>query len=149
MSPVNSIHKKILIFAGTTALLFAGCGGSGAAKNQASGMKAAQAIAGEKYGEGSEVLPDSTGKFFLVRQWHKLSTLPSQQQVRFFIYDAPQQKIIFEDDIPGGTVFWKNGHQIKVDIIPGMLTSDPEQNRQLTGYIYDVGLRQKIPGGGG
>ena len=62
----------------------------------------------------------------------------------FFVFDLKNEKIAFEESEVKGEVCWLNDHQIKVSLVPGIVTGDEQADRKLFGYIYDLNLRKKI-----
>ena len=59
----------------------------------------------------------------------------------FFIYDIENEKIIYEDAVPGGEIAWMNNTLAKITFIPGIVREDEPDDH---GYIYDVKQKKVI-----
>jgi len=64
--------------------------------------------------------------------------------LKFFIYSLNDEKIIFEENLPNGKIEWINDHQVRVSIIPGIVSGKEEKEKSQFGYIYDTSLQRKI-----
>ncbi len=99
----------------------------------------------EKYTDNINYIfsPDSA---FVVSYKTEAQTTDSRAaQLRFFIYDLNNEKIIFEDKSRTDKIEWINNTQVQVLKRPGIISVDPKKNSKMFGYIYDISLNKKLP----
>jgi hypothetical protein len=103
-----------------------------------------KSIAVEKYGNNIEYVLNNSKTHVICLKQNKPTPQFPQNQISFFVYDLAKEEIILEESLIDGEVSWKNDREIQVKMTPGMLTTDEEYNKQLTGYIFDVKERKKL-----
>lgn len=100
-----------------------------------------ESIASEKYQEHYEFEPNKNGRYTLcIRQEPETAEILFPN-LRFFVFNNETNEIIFEDNLPNGSVKWITSDQIKVTIIPGIVQAG---NEHKSGYIYDVKSGKKL-----
>lgn len=65
---------------------------------------------------------------------------------RFFVYDRGSSRVVMEEPGVRGTVRWADDHHVRVDGVPGTMSTDPDQNERSAGYLVDVrtGARSSV-----
>ncbi len=123
------------------AVLLSGCGGKESIRTEQRRQNV-ETLAAAKFGRGAEILPNSTGTAMLCLKRSKPTQLNPQQQVSFFVYDVASGSILFEDEIPNGSVGWGDDVSVVVTVVPGIVKSDENTTDEHHGYIYDLRLRK-------
>lgn len=103
-------------------------------------------IAEERYNQDYRVSFNKDSTYLIVYYLPQNVNKKLPSPLKFFVYDTVNKKMVFQDNLTNGKVEWINDHQIKVSMIPGIVTSDEEKNKRLYGYTYDVKLKRKIYG---
>lgn len=103
-----------------------------------------KSIAIKKYQKNIEYFFNSSDTYVICLTKDKSTPQMPENQISFFVYDLANEEIILEDSLIDGEVSWKSDHEIQVKMISGILTTDEEYNKQLTGYIFDVKEKKKI-----
>lgn len=101
-----------------------------------------QVLAREKYGNGVEFTPNSTKTAVLCFKMSKPTPQLPQQQVAFFVFDLVSDTVMYEDNIPNGSVQWKDDFSIVVNITPGIEKGEDVSPPSRHGYIYDIRIRK-------
>lgn len=96
----------------------------------------------QRYGTSFNVIYNSERSFTIVVKLEAITSRTPNPVLQFFIYDMLIEKIIFEDNVPGGKIAWNNNYQIEISYTPGMISK--EDGNKVYGYIYDVRLKTKI-----
>ena len=136
-------HQGILISASLAALLLfaAACRSGGVVRTETS-RPAHEVLAIDKYGAGFESLFNRTKTAVLCVKRSKPTQLNPQQRISFFVYDMKAGSIIFEDEIPNGSVIWNDESSVLVTVVPGTVKSEDQANPSRPGYIYDLLLKK-------
>ena len=97
-------------------------------------------IISERLGEGVQYQKNESGTNVLCKVEHKSI---NGLETRFILYDLEQEQILLEDAVYNGSVQWISDSEIQVKNTPGMVTTDPEQNKKMQGYIFNLNTNQK------
>lgn len=92
----------------------------------------------QKYGEAAEWIPNAAHTAVLCVKRSKATAQHPQHQVSYFIFDVASGRIVFEDDIPDGSVGWKDDQSVIVETVPGIEKIDEASPPPRRGYIIDV-----------
>ncbi|MEO8399217.1 MAG: hypothetical protein ABI550_05295 [Ignavibacteriaceae bacterium] len=106
------------------------------------GSEKYQLVAREKFQKNYEVLFNEDERYVLCIKRKKSSSLLPSPPLSFFIYDRVNEKIIYQDELPGGNVKWLNNYQVEIKTIPGTITGDEQPSDFVD--IYDVNQKKKI-----
>ena len=101
-----------------------------------------ETLALEKYGSGFESAFNSSRTAVLCFRRSKPTLLYPQQQVSFFVYDVKAGSVVFEDDIPNGSVGWNDESSVLVTVVPGTVKAEDQPSQPRPGYIYDLLLKK-------
>ena len=99
-------------------------------------------IALEKYQDHFNFLQNKDTLYVICFRQDSETALNPTPPLRFFVFDVKNKKIIFEDNLPNGSVKWIDKYKIGVKTIPGIIRKDeilPEYT-----YVYDVLLKKKL-----
>jgi hypothetical protein len=58
------------------------------------------------------------------------------------VFDLSIDSVIFEDEIPNGSVGWKDNLTVLVSTVPGNEKSDEASAGQKSGYLFDLRSRK-------
>lgn len=97
-----------------------------------------KSLSAQKYGEGAEWALNATKTAVLCIKRSKPTAQLPQHQVAFFIYDIAGNKIVYEDNLPNGSVGWKDDQTVIVEIVPGIERKDEASPPARRGYIVDI-----------
>ena len=100
-----------------------------------------EVLARQKYGAGVEYVFNSSKTAILCVKKSKPTQLYPQQQVSFFVYDITDRRILFEDEIPNGSVGWKDEYSALVEVVPGTEKGEENSPRR-HGYLFDLRTRK-------
>ena len=125
-------------------LFFITCHTTKTENKKSTGTLDYKSIALKKYQKNIEYLFNSSDTYVICLTKNKPTPQMPQNQISFFVYDLANKEIILEDSLIDGEVSWKSDHDIQVKMTPGILTTDEEYNKQLTGYIFDVKEKKKL-----
>jgi hypothetical protein len=135
--------QGIVISAALAALLLiASACRSGEVVRTETARPAHEVLAIEKYGPGFESVYNRTKTAVLCVKRSKPTQLEPQQRVSFFVYDVNAGSIIFEDEIPNGSVLWNDESSVLVTVVPGTVKSEDQSSPSRPGYIYEVLLKK-------
>ena len=95
-------------------------------------------LSAQKYGEGAEWIPNAPKTAVLCMKRSKPTTELPQHRVSFFVFDVAAERVVFEDDIPNGSVGWKDDQSVIVEIVPGIERKDELSPSPRHGYLVDV-----------
>jgi hypothetical protein len=95
----------------------------------------------EKYGTTFHIMYNENKSYSVVVKQEKATAQNPNPVLHFFVFDLVEEKIIFEDNMAGGKIAWKNNDQIEVTVTPGTLST--ELNNKIYGYLYSVTLKTK------
>ncbi len=99
-----------------------------------------QTLALQKYGEGVKFTPNTTGNLMLcVKAGEQTAQFP-YPSAKFFVFELTTNKMLYEDEVGQGSVWWLNDREIKIRTISGIL-KDIEQREE--GFRVDVFTGQK------
>lgn len=98
-------------------------------------------IAKSKF-ENNYVLIYNPSKDFVICKKVNKEEIPGYQLLNFFLFDLIKGKIIFEDRVPNGNIYWQSDHVVKIEEIPGIIQKDVSV--PIPGYKYDVNKRKKL-----
>jgi hypothetical protein len=131
------------VFSSLLLLLLVSCGSSrNEFKESESGGTLYRALAAQKYGQGVEFLSNDTKTAVVCLKKSKPTAKNPQQQVSFFVFDLSIDSVIFEDEIPNGSVGWKDNLTVLVSTVPGNEKSDEASAGQKSGYLFDLRSRK-------
>jgi hypothetical protein len=136
--------KTILqITVGLVLLLFVSCGSSRKdIKEPDPGALRYRSIAMEKYGPGAEFLFNEARTAVVCLKKSKPTPRLPQKRVGFIVFDLLSDSIVFEDNIPNGSVDWKDNFSVLVNITPGTEKAEDVTPQTIHGYIYDIRIRK-------
>ena len=132
---IKYIPLILIIISG---LIFYSC--SGSKSNIDSAKENFRKDALEKLGPGAVFLFNNSGDYVIAYKQNKPTPQNPMPPLRFLVYYAHGNSLIFEDSLPSGSVQWKNDTDVLVNFIPGNVTSTGEGNG---GYIFDVMTKTK------
>lgn len=140
--------KKSLLLLFIIQIIFAGCNISKKNTSQQKmpakeAVKKLETLAKQKYGDNSNFDYNSTKEFVVCFMKTPKSVKNPHNQLRFFIYDFNEEKIIHENAIADGKIQWHSTYAVKVDITPQILGNSPRENQRMAGYIFDVKSKRK------
>jgi len=128
---------------GLLLMLFIACGSSRKdIKEPDSRALRYRSTAVEKYGPGVEFLFNEARTAVVCLKKSKPTLLLPQQQVAFFVFDLLSDSIMYEQNIPNGSVEWKDNFSILVNITPGNEKAEDVTPPTRYGYIYDIRIRK-------
>ncbi len=110
-------------------------------ENKAAKMSV-QTIAKEKFSGPVNFVENKNNLYTLCYNQQPSANLNPHQPLHFLLFDNQKNEIVFEDNLPNGSVKWIGKYQIKVEVIPGIVSIEQENNAHF--YIYDVQLKKKI-----
>jgi len=93
-------------------------------------------LASERYGTATRFIFNSDKTFSIAVKQEKASAQNTNPLLQYFVFDLEKEKIVFEDDVPGGSIFWKDNDRVEVRATPGIVQINDGNN--LYGYIYNV-----------
>ena len=99
----------------------------------------------EKYSDNINYMFSPDSAFVVCYKTEEKTTDNPTPQLKFFIYDLNNDKIVFEDNSRSDKIEWINNTQLRVLKRPGIITVDPKKNSKLLGYIYDLKNNKKLP----
>ena len=111
-------------------------------RQQQSPIARYQSLAREKYGDGVDFVPNAMKTAVLCLKMPKPTSLLPQHRVSFFLFDLASDTILYEDNIPNGSVEWKDEFTILVNITPGNEKAEDVSPPTRHGYIYDIRIRK-------
>jgi len=114
-------------------------------KDNGKQIKSFEQIALEKYKNNIGYMYSPDSSFVACFRKETKEEANGVQQLRFFIYDIKNDKLVFEDNLRSENILWLNNYKLKVMKRPGMVTNDPQKNIELMGYIYDIKQNKKLP----
>jgi hypothetical protein len=133
----------IQILAGLLCLLPVSCGSSRTDLKQPEAQHTEyRAVALQKYGPGVEFVFNESKTAVLCLRKSKPTAKDPQQQVSFVVFDLAIDSVIFEDEIPNGSVGWKDSLTVLVGTVPGIVKSDEGLAGQKSGYVFDLRSRK-------
>lgn len=95
----------------------------------------------EKFGVSFRLSYNIDQSFALSIKQEKTTNQNPNPVLQFFVFDVAKNVTVFEDNVAGGKVRWKNPDQIEVILTPGTVST--EDNNKLYGYLYNVKLKTK------
>lgn len=95
----------------------------------------------ERFGISFQLLYNTDQSFALSIKREKAANQNPNPVLQFFVFDVAKSIIVFEDNVAGGKVRWKNSDEIEVLLTPGTVST--EDNNKLYGYLYNVKLKTK------
>jgi len=117
--------------------VLASCGSKEARRIDVPGERY-KALSAQKYGQAAEWIPNAAKTAVLCVKRSKPTAQLPQHQVSFFIFDIAAGKIVFEDDIPNGSVGWNDDQSVIVEIVPGIEKKDESSPPPRRGYVVDI-----------
>ena len=137
---INMLYKilTLLIFS----LFLEGCAGSSALPEKHS--IALNKLSLERFGTGYRHLYNSDTTFSIAVKQEKASARNPNPLLQYFVFNLADEKIIYEDNVPGGSIFWKDNGRIEVRETPGTVRAG--DGNKIYGYIYDVksGIKSEL-----
>ncbi|MCX6142866.1 MAG: hypothetical protein NTZ35_06575 [Ignavibacteriales bacterium] len=131
------------IFPSLLLLLLVSCGSSrNEFKGSDSGGTRYRALAAQEYGQAVEFLFNDAQTAVVCLKKSKPTAKDPQQQVSFFVFDLSIDSVIFEDEIPNGSVGWRDNFTVFVNTVPGNEKSDEASAGQKSGYLFDLRSRK-------
>lgn len=127
-----------LQFTLAAALIFSSCAGSQLSKQPY------VRIATEKYQTNIEYILNSNKSYVLCIKQDKPTSKVLYPPLAFFVYDLQRNKIVYEESEIIATIRWLNNTQIKVSLIPGVVSGLEESDMKALGFVYDLGLNRKL-----
>lgn len=97
-----------------------------------------QLLSLQRYGKDAECIMNPAQTAVLCMKHSKPTAQVPQRQVSFFLYDIAADKVTFEDNLPNGSVEWKDDRSVMVTIVPGIEKSDDQSPPRRHGYVVDV-----------
>lgn len=97
-------------------------------------------LAAERYGDNFEILENETKEFYLVLNRAKSV---AQTGIKFFVYEKAEHAIIWEDQVPLGSVKWASPYEVDVQNFPGTVRLN-DTRKARSGYLFNVKTKQKI-----
>jgi hypothetical protein len=128
--------KKILL---SLLIILMACQPSG--KNEM-GKVSIQSVVKEKFSGPVKFVDNKNNLYTLCYNQQPSANLNPQQPLHFLLFDNQKNEVIYEDNLPNGSVKWIGKYQIKVEVIPGIVSIEQENIAHF--YIYDVQLKKKI-----
>jgi hypothetical protein len=101
-------------------------------------------IAEEKFNNNYKVSFNQDSTSIIVYYYPKNVTKQLFPPLKFFVYSSRNNEIIFQDNLPNGTVKWINDHQLQVSTIPEIVKGGDKVNEENFGYVYDVFKKRKV-----
>jgi hypothetical protein len=102
-----------------------------------------RSVAIKKYGHNIKYILNPSNTYVICLKRNKPTPQMPENLISFFVYDLANEEIILEEPAINGEVAWKTNHEVQVRIIPGILTTDENYNKKLSGYTFDVNLGKK------
>jgi hypothetical protein len=137
--------QKFTAFLLITFLINACCG-SKASSELKETPNSYRKIAESKLGDNYRISFNSDSTYLIAYHSEKSTPQNVNPPLKFFIYSLNDNKIVFEENLPNGKIEWINDRQVKVSIIPGIVSEVKGKNKRAFGYIYDIKLKKKIYG---
>lgn len=101
-----------------------------------------ESLAMQKYGQGADLIRNTSGTAVLCVKSAKPTQLQPQRQIAFFVYDISTRTVLFEDNVPNGSVSWMDDVSVVVTVIPGTVKDDDKTPSARQGYIFDLRSRK-------
>ncbi|WP_430812626.1 MULTISPECIES: hypothetical protein [unclassified Carboxylicivirga] len=99
----------------------------------------------EAHFEGAvNTTPNSTGSFVVVTQAKEPSMEVPVNALKFAIYDAQKQKIVYVEQKYNAQVSWYNNETLFVKSRPGVKSNDAETDRAMREYYINVKTLEKV-----
>lgn len=117
------------------------CGTGDVTKGEVQGEEY-KSLAFQKYGQGADLIRNTSGTAVLCVKSSKPTQLQPQQQISFFVYDISTRTVLFEDNLPNGSVSWMDDVSVVVTVIPGTVKDDDKTPSARQGYIFDLRSRK-------
>ena len=108
----------------------------------AHGAGSYQSLAEQKYGRGVDFFLNSSGTAVLCVRRTKPAQLQPQQQVSFFVFDIRTESVLYEDNVPNGSVKWRDDTSVVVLVTPGIVRDDGKESHTRSGYVLDLRTRR-------
>jgi hypothetical protein len=99
-------------------------------------------MAAQMYGPAVEFLFNESKTAVVCFKKSKPTPLLPQRQVQYFVFDLVSDTMLYEDNIPNGSVEWKDNFSILVNITPGNEKTEDVTPPTVHGYIYDIRIRK-------
>ncbi len=138
------LRLSVLILQLTIGIALASCAPAKTDSNSVASVAKYKKLAVDKYKDNITYRVNLTHRYVLCYKQSRPTSLNPFPSVQFFVYDLKQERVLFEESLPNGSIKWLNDDQIQVSTIPGIVTGDEEADKKLLGYIYDVKLQRKL-----
>ena len=135
------ILQKIVIFI-LAVFSFNDCCSSDTISSQKNNAPVYKSIAESEFGSNYKVIFNTDSTYLIVTSSSNKTTSGLDSPLKFFVFNLSENKIVFRENLPNGSVKWINDRQVKVSTEPGIVSGKEEKNS--TGYTYDVILKKKI-----
>ncbi|MCX6135065.1 MAG: hypothetical protein NTU47_14725 [Ignavibacteriales bacterium] len=101
-----------------------------------------ESLALQKYGKVADLIRNTSGTAVLCVKSSKPTQLQPQRQIAFFVYDIAARTVLFEDNLPNGSVSWMDDVSVVVNVFPGTVKDDDKTPAARQGYIFDLRSRK-------
>ncbi|HCA81825.1 MAG TPA: hypothetical protein DEP53_19005 [Bacteroidetes bacterium] len=96
-------------------------------------------LSAQKYGGGAEWITNAAKTAVLCLKRAKPTAQLPQHRVSFFIFDVVADRVVFEDDVPNGSVSWKDDQSVIVETVPGIEEKKDDVSPPARhGYLVDI-----------
>jgi hypothetical protein len=135
------ILQKIVIFI-LAIFSFNNCCSSDTVSSQKNDVSIYKSIAEQEFGSNYKEIFNSDSSYLIVTSPSNKTTTGLNSPLKFFVFNLSENKIVFRENLPNGNIKWINDRQVKVSTEPGIISGKEDKNS--TGYTYDVILKRKI-----
>jgi len=135
------ILQKIVIFI-LAIFSFNNCCSSDTISSRKNNAPVYKNIAESEFGSNYKAIFNSDSTYLIVTSPSNKTTTGLSSPLKFFVFNLSENKIVFRENLPNGSVKWINDSQIKVLTEPEIVSGKEDKNS--TGYTYDIILKRKI-----
>lgn len=127
----SNIAVKLII---VCLILISGCC---VASKEITKDKSAEKLAAEKFGSGYKLIKNKSESFILCLKLEEKQNQP-HTSVEYFVYDLDKEEIIFSEKLLDAEVGWFDDHNLKLRIIPEIISDDNDIHTYLLNVFTKV-----------
>ena len=101
-------------------------------------------IANAKFKDNIDYFFNSNKSYVLCVKQSKTTHKILYPPLAFFVYDLKNEKIVYEESFNNGSAKWVNDTQIKVTLVPGIISGIEKIDSKARGFIYDLAVNRKL-----